>query len=258
MRRGNSGAGCNPIFNGLAVLFLLMSCLTSVAYAVLFVDPQRNPVADLRPPTDIALLPIATLPGRPTATTTPLAPTLPPEWTPTDTATVTNTPLASETPSETPTRTNIPPTKTSTPTATRTRTVTPTGPTPTPSKTRSAFNYTKTTDSPAYLPNFANSNQCQWLGISGQVFDLERKGAQGLIVRVTGPNGFDASSITGSFQKYGPSGFEVALGTAPVDSTGYRIVLQNGAGQALSETITVQTFNDCRRNQIIFNFEQNH
>lgn len=136
--------------------------------------------------------------------------------------------------------------------------LTPDPRTPTPTRTLSPFNFTKTSDSPAYLPNFANSNGCAWLGISGQVFDLERKGALGLIVRVTGSNGFDASTITGSFQKYGPSGYEVTLGIAPVDGTDWYIQLQNGSGQALSETINLQTFNDCQRNHMIFNFEQNH
>ena len=130
--------------------------------------------------------------------------------------------------------------------------------TPTPTRTLSLFPYTKTNDSPAYLPNFANSNGCAWFGIAGQVFDLERKGVLGLIVRVTGPNSFQANAITGSVPRYGASGWEITLGTTPVDSNDYRIQLRNGAGQPLSDLIVVPTFAECNRNHIIFNFEQNH
>ena len=255
MRRSNTGAGCGPIFTVLAALFALLTCLTGVAYAAIFIDPQLNPVAELRPATEIVLLPISTLAG---PTPTPLLPTLPPEWTPTDTPTITNTPLPTDPATVTPTRTNIPPTRTPTPTNTRTPTPTNTGPTPTPSRTRSAFNYTKTADSPAYLPNFANSNGCGWFGVAGQVFDLERKGVLGLIIRVTGPNSFQADAITGSVPKYGASGWEITLGTTPVDSGDYRIQLRNGAGQALSDNIVLTTSKECNRNHVIFNFEQNH
>lgn len=258
MRRSNSGAGCGPTFTVLAAVFALLTCLTGIAYAVLFADPQLNPVAALRPPTEVALLPISTLAGPASSTPGSLLPTLPPEWTPTDTPTITNTPPPTDPATQTPTRTPNPPTKTATPTVTRTPTPTNTGPTPTPSKTRSAFNYTKTADTPAYLPNFANSNGCAWFGVSGQVFDLNRLGALGLIVRVTGPNSFQADSITGGAPKYGASGFEITLGTTPVDSSDYRIQLRNGAGQALSDNIVLTTSKECNRNHILVNFEQNH
>lgn len=137
-------------------------------------------------------------------------------------------------------------------------TATPDPRTPTPTRTLSPFNYTKTVDSPAYLPNFANSNGCAWHGISGQVFDLERKGILGLIVRVSGPNNFLADAISGSNQRYGASGYEITLGIAPIDSNEFRIQLRNGAGLALSDSIVVPTFAQCNKNHIIFNFEQNH
>ncbi|MGQ0601899.1 MAG: hypothetical protein ACT4QE_09415 [Anaerolineales bacterium] len=130
--------------------------------------------------------------------------------------------------------------------------------TPTPTITLSPFNFTKTNDSPAYLPNFANANGCAWHGISGQVFDLDRRGVLGLIVRVTGPNSFQNDTLTGSVPKYGPSGYEITLGAAPIDSNDFRIQLWNGAGQALSDSIVVPTFAQCNKNHIIFNFAQNH
>ena len=79
-----------------------------------------------------------------------------------------------------------------------------------------------------------------------------------MLVRVTGPNNFQADAITGSVRKYGASGWEITLGVAPVDSYDYRIQLRNGAGQALSDLIVVPTSSRCNQNHIIFSFEQNH
>jgi hypothetical protein len=130
--------------------------------------------------------------------------------------------------------------------------------TPAPTRTLSLFQFNITPDTPAYLPNFANSHGCAWFGVSGQVFDLNYTGILGLIVRVTGPGNFQADTITGSAPKYGASGFEVTLGATPIDSNDYRIQLRNGAGQALSENYVLVTSSQCNRNHIIVNFEQNH
>lgn len=261
-RKRNNGTrvGCGVIFNLLAAFFLLLSCLSLGATAVLFADPQLNPIAELRPATELADLSEPTLALLPfqTATYTPVFPTLPPEWTATHTPTVTNTPLASNTPTETPTRTPIPPTRTFTPTPTLTRTPTPTGPTATFTNTKSQFRFTLQPGSPAAVPNIANSNGCNWFGVSGRVFDLQNRDVVGLSVRVEG-GGLVVEALTGSQPKYGPSGWEVPLGNAPQATTNtYRVQLRESTGQALSEVVVLQTFNDCNRNQIIINFVQNH
>lgn len=261
-KKQRAGAGCGTIFNLLAAGLVLLSCLSGTVYAALFADPQLNPIAGLRPPTELAQLGVATLiPTRAPATSAPptsSVPTLPPAWTATATGTVTNTPPPSATLSETPTRTSVPPTRTFTPTATKTPTATATGPTPTPSNTRSAFQYTLQRGSPAYVANIANSNGCSWFGLSGQVFDLQNRGMVGLTVHVEG-GGISYDAITGSAPRYGNSGWEAFLGNAPVASTNtYKVQLRNGAGQPVSETIVITTFQDCNRNQIILNFNQNH
>lgn len=260
------GAGCGVVFNILAGLLLLMTCLSGAAYAALFVNPGLNPIPGLRPggdalagvPTLVPTRPRGGQGGTPSADGTSFIPTLPPAWTATNTPTVTLTPLASHTPTETATRTAVPPTATTTFTPSKTPTPTATGPTPTPSNTRSAFGFTLQPGSPAYIANIANTNGCNWFGISGQVFDLQNKGVVGLFVRVEG-GGVSFDSPTGSAPKYGSSGYEVSLGTAPATTTGtYKIQLRNGAGQPLSDTYVVPTFQDCNRNQVLINFVQNH
>lgn len=257
-----AGAGCGVIFNGLAIVLVVAACLSGAAYAALFANPQLNPIAELRPPTDLPAVQVATLipTGGPIAavSVTPAVPTLPPAWTSTATGTVTNTPPASQTPTVTPTRTSVPPTRTPTFTPSRTPTATATGPTPTPSNTKSAFQYTLQAGSPAYVTNIANSNGCSWFGLSGQVFDLQNRGVVGLIMHVEG-GGISYDAVTGSAPKYGTSGWEAFLANAPVASTNtYKVQLRNGAGQPASETIVLTTFQDCNKNQIIINFIQNH
>jgi hypothetical protein len=264
MRKSKArGAGCGVVFNLLAALLLIMSCLAGLAVTALFINPQLNPVGALRPPAaEGGDLPTR-VPTRPaivavTPTSAGLVPTLPPAWTATNTATVTNTPRASNTPTATATRTAIPPTRTYTPTSSRTPTPTATGPTPTPSNTRSAFQFTLQTGSPAYTANIDNANGCSWFGISGQVFDLQNRGVIGLIVRWEGPNNTSGEAITGSAPKYGQSGYLIPLGNGPVASTNtYKVQLRNGSGQPLSEVVVLATFQDCNRNQILINFVQN-
>ncbi len=267
MRKRNTGSGLGMLFNLLAALFLVMSCLSGLVTAALFFNPDLNPIASFRPlPGDDEPLPTpAAVIGSGTAVTpgpTSALPTLPPEWTATNTPTITNTPLASNTPTLTPTETGVPPTRTFTPTATHTVTPTPTGPTPTASRTRSAFQFTLQPGSPAYLANFANNQGCNWFGVSGQAFDLKNKDISGLIVHVDGPSGLSIDALTGSAQKYGTSGFEFTLGTTPADTTNaYKIQLRNGSGQPLSDSITFQTLGNCSanpRNHTIINFLQNH
>ncbi|MCS6909827.1 MAG: hypothetical protein NZM11_04560 [Anaerolineales bacterium] len=259
-RNNGVRVGCGVIFNLLAAFFLLLSCLSLGATAALFANPQLNPIAKLRPATELADLGLPTLAVLPfqTATHTPVFPTLPPEWTATHTPTVTNTPPATNTPTETPTRTPILPTRTFTPTPTFTRTPTPTGPTPTFTNTKSQFRFTLQPGSPAAVPNIANSNGCNWFGVSGRVFDLQNREVVGLIVRVEG-GGLAVEALTGSQPKYGPSGWEVPLGNAPQATTNtYRVQLRESTGQPLSEVVVLQTFNDCNRNHILINFVQNH
>lgn len=268
-KQRSAGAGCGLILNALAVLLLLAACLSGAGFAAVFINPQLNPIAELRPATGLPERPPATLvptvappaPATatlPAATATPALPTLPPAWTATSSPTASRTPPPSVTPTETASRTSLPPTRTPSQTPSRTPSATATGPTATPSRTRAPYSYMLQTGSPAYVPNVANANGCSWFGLSGQVFDLNNRGVVGLILHVEG-GGISYDAVTGSAPKYGPSGWEAFLGNAPVATTNtYQVQLRNGAGQQVSENVVLTTYQDCNKNQIIINFVQNH
>jgi hypothetical protein len=254
-------------FNALAVVLVVFSILDLAVVALVFVMPNLVPVA-FRAPTEPVLF---TIQPPPTATVTPsagptsltpeLALTFPPTWTPPGTPTVTNTRPPSETPTETPTETPRP-TGTLTPTVTltpsKTQTFTPTGPTPTPSRTLSPFNYLMQNGHPTYMQNWANTAGCSWLGIAGQVFDLSGRSVQGLYVHLEG-GGLNVDAPTGAKPAYGPSGYELYLTDHVVNTTDiYKVQLRDSAGKALSDWYLVPTFQDCAKNLILVNFEQNH
>ncbi len=267
MRRGSGS-----IFSLLAGLMLVLSCLTLGCVGVLFARPQLNPIPAMRPVAgvdDFGVLPTLVIPPTPTPTSGGGFPTLPPEWTATQTPTITQTPLASVTRTETPTRTEPAPTGTITQTPTITRTPTATGPTPTASNTRppSGAQFTLQNDRITYLSNFANPTAgCNWYGIAGQVLGLSGEAVIGYSVKLEG-GGLNFSSLTGSKQAYGPAGYELAIGTTPTDTTNtYKVQLFNLSGQAVSDQITVATFANtvspsgsvtCPRNLALVNFVQN-
>ena len=135
--------------------------------------------------------------------------------------------------------------------------VTP-GLSPTPTRTRSPFQFTLQDGNPVYLKNFANTAGCNWLGIAGQVFDLNGNVMLNLIVHLEG-GGLNVDTITGTRIEYGPGGYELYLGNTPINTADvYRIQLRTSVGQPLSDVYVVPTFADCNRNLILANFVQNH
>lgn len=280
--RRPAGAGClTSVFNLLTVVMLVLTCVVGAVVAVLF---QNNRFlayvpggSDFLPITVPEMAQVLVAPILVTATPGPsptldpehlVFPTLPPEWTPVDTATVTHTPLPyTETPvpTETPGRLTRTPTPTATPTATDTRTptatptVTPAGPTPTATNTRSPQAYTLQTGSPTYLSNFLNNAGCKWFGLAGRAFALDGSVIIGLTVKVRAGDSDLPTVQTGSSPAIGTGGYEVYLADHPIAATDvYKIQLFNNTGTALSEQYTIPTFGDCTRNLVMVNFVQNH
>jgi hypothetical protein len=113
--------------------------------------------------------------------------------------------------------------------------------------------------SPTYLPNFAHAELgCNWLGLAGQVFDLEQQPVKNLIVEVGGQlNGADLPvlSLTGLAPQYGPGGYEVTLTDRPAASrNSLWVQVFDLSGRPLSEMVYFDTFAGCGRNLILFNF----
>jgi hypothetical protein len=251
------------VFNILTALLLLLTVAAIACYATAFVSPDIIP--GILRPEEAALLATAAPPATiaPSATARdfgvlPSAWTATPTGTPTGTATPRNTPTITPTPSLTPTfnPTNTP-TPTHTPTSTPTETPTP-GPSPTPTNTRSPYPFTLDQNSPMYTANYANNAGCNWMGVAGQVFDLngDPVGTGAYLVWVT-EGGINQQVLTGDALAYGPSGWEVFIFDRPRVST-HRIQLFSPSGTPVSEVYEFTTRASCNQNLVLINFVQNH
>ena len=251
---------------GVITILLLIATAAVVIFLVLVLVTPDNFLAGLfgsesEPPPTL----LATAAAPPTFTPTPI-PTetpsvdIPPTHTPipeqdTPTPVPINTLRPTLTPSITPTF--PPPTPTKTPTPTPTDTPTP-GPTPTATSTRSPFPFTKDVVSPQYLQNYANAAGCNWMGIAGEVFDLEGNPVPHGQYRVhIWESGIDQRPTVGDAPAYGPSGYEQFLFDAPRVQD-QNVQLETSNGTAVSQVYRVQTRASCNQNLLYFIFLQNH
>lgn len=231
------------VWSCLTVLVLLAVLAVVCVFLVLFTNPYSafNPFP---PPTQA--LPV----GLPTETPTQAMITLPPSWTPIPSAT-------------------LPSTETPTPTETLPATPTPITLTPTPTATlpppSGGYPYEVRTGSPRAIPNIYHPElACTWMGVGGQVVDMNDAPVTGLIIRLGGEASgieFDENTytLTGVALNYGRAGYEFTLADQPVASSGELwIQLLNQAGVPLSEKVPFNTFADCEQNLIIIDFKQVH
>jgi hypothetical protein len=150
--------------------------------------------------------------------------------------------------------------KTQTPTKTETLTPTATK-TIIPSSTIDHGNwvYKTQTGSPKYSTNFAHPNlACNWSGVAGQIFGPGGAPQSDVVVVITGAvNGvpYDLLGFSGSAVLYGASAFEVEFPDGPVKTTDSLVIqLFDLEGNALSAAFPFDTFTDCDKNLIVFNF----
>lgn len=259
--------GClGSMLNVLTAALLALAVLAVLGVVIVFVSPNVLGALGVStgPEPDRPLPTVAAVAALPSVTSTPTAPALLPTWTPMpDRATATSAPTNTRSPTLTPSLTPIFPTRTPTPTSTPTPTNTPTetpiGPTPTSSPTRSAFPFTKTDNSPFYLQNYANNAGCQWLGIAGEVLDLNRNPVPpgSYRVHVWGPGIGDRYLDVGTATDYSPSGWEQFVNDSPVVRD-YNLQLETPNGTAVSQVYTVTTRASCNQNLVRFDFVQNH
>ncbi|HEY45359.1 MAG: hypothetical protein AMJ88_18620 [Anaerolineae bacterium SM23_ 63] len=219
------------ILNLLTVLALLATVIVSLGFIVTFINPYWG-INPYPPPTIPPTL------GSPTPTVTP-AKTLPPAWT----LTPTNTPLASETPEPT-----------DTPIATETPDVTET-----PVAVEMPF--ALQVGSPARMPNFVNDEGCNWMGMYGQVFDLDNSPILNLGVHLMGEleglEEIDLYALTGSAPDLGPGAYLFNIADQPIASEeDLWIQLDDGSGGLLSDVIYIDTSDSCEENLIMVNFRQ--
>jgi hypothetical protein len=257
-------------FVSLLTILIAVAAIAVVLLLVYVLITEDNFITDLFGASQEEPLPtlIATLGPLPTATEVQeMADTgaeseivLPPTLTPARAQEATraaplNTLAPTLTPSVTPTF--PPPTPTRTPTPTPTDTPTP-GPSATATATFSPFPFTKDLTSPQYLQNFANSAGCNWMGVAGEVLDLDGNpvGTGQYVVHVW-DSGIDQRVKVGDAPAYGPSGYEQFIFDAPRVQE-HSIQLETSNGTAVSQVYRFQTRASCNQNLIWFIFVQNH
>ncbi len=146
------------------------------------------------------------------------------------------------------------PTGTSTPAPTGTQTATPAQTlTLTPTITPSTFRYTVQEGYPRYV---AYPGGCNWMGFSGQVFDLNRQLVIDVVVHI---GGVDYLTLGGASLEYSIPGWVQKVADQPSSTQGYYTVqLQDAMGNPLSERVAVSTAGNCAQNMVLINFIQNH
>jgi len=185
---------------------------------------------------------------------------------------VTITPLEPETPTAiTSTSTQMPELFTSTPT--QAATDTPDRLTRTPTLTLTPILVLKPSatqallgaqiGSPIGIPNFTHPDlACQWMGLAGQVFDIDDIPIKDLVIEVGGTLGGQpifGLAITGQSEAYGLGGYEIILGDEPIASDG-TIWAQvfDLDGNAISSPTYFSTYAGCDQNLILLNFVQTY
>jgi hypothetical protein len=231
IKRRRRGSNFSLILNLLTLLVLLATLGIGGALGALLFEPYL-PYNPFPPP------PLPPTLGFPTATNTPEI-YLPPTWTGTPTHTATPTAMPTETP----------------------------GPTETPVPTSQGTDgvpgdaaFVLQSGSPLSLPNIVNDRGCDWMGVGGQVFDLNRAPISGLGVRITGELGglpISLDTLTGSADELGPAGYAFDLADRPIASSGTLFIqLNDTAGVPLSDRIALTTFDTCDANFIMVNWNQ--
>lgn len=232
------GSSSGIIWNLLTVLVVIGAvCLLSY-FLMIFINPQSS--LNLYPPPTLPAL----LEQIPTATPTTFN-ELPATWTPTVTSlpTETNTPGPTNTATVTPTLFVLPsPTITPTPTATK----------------QPEFLLIGGVDYDRAGPT--NGRGCNWMGVGGNVIDLDGNAVQGLTVLLGGEyetKPIRKTAITGSAPAYGDGGYEFTIADDPGNSKETMYVqLFTPDGKAVSPQYLFRTYDDCSANLVRMDFQQ--
>jgi hypothetical protein len=101
---------------------------------------------------------------------------------------------------------------------------------------------------------------CDWLGVGGQVFDLQGSPVVGYTIQLGGDiNGtpIDMLSLTGTALQYGQAGYEFTMANKPaITKQSLWLQMLDQAALALSPKVYFDTFDGCEKNLILINFKQ--
>lgn len=133
---------------------------------------------------------------------------------------------------------------------------------PTPKTTNSAYSFVVQPGSPAYVSSviMRPDDECNWMGVGGQVVDMQGAPIVGLRVQLYGSlhGKIKAiTSLTGTVDRYGAAGYEITISDFPTASNHTLWVqLFNQSGGALSDKVYIDTFTGCEKNLTIIHFKQ--
>ncbi len=225
------------LWNVLTLLVIAGIVFVLVFFLVIFINPRAsfNPYP---PPT----LPVALV--LPTSTPIPTQPSA--------------TPVPSETLTPEPTATSAPPTITATLVGSglhATATATP--------QENAIYAFTLQS-APAAIDAsmlYPDRGGCKWMGVGGQVVDLQGRPVTGISVMLGGYAGdhtFDLTSLTGTALKYGEAGYEFTLANNASFSSneGLWVRLVDQQRLPLSPKVYFNTNEDCGKGLVIINFKQ--
>ncbi len=121
--------------------------------------------------------------------------------------------------------------------------------------------YITQTGTPLGMENFLHpSLACNWMGVAGQVFDINGQPQTGFVVQVGGElegSNILLLAITGGNTSVGVGGFEIVL-TDHVVASSHKLWIQlfNLDGKSLSDKVYFETYNDCDENLIVINLTE--
>jgi len=229
----------NALFGGTVLILILVFWI------------YLNPQAPINPYPPVVIPPTIVLP------TSTITPTITETQLPTKTPLPSVTPLPSETPQPTVTPFSL---DTLSPAALKTEQAMIT-----PSATNGPmgpYSYIVQPGNPVAISSsiMRPESDCKWMGVAGQVIDLDDAPVLGLRVQLYGSLHGDVKAITslsGTVNRYGPAGYEITINDFPTDS--YHTLwlqLYTQAGGAISEKVYLDTSASCDKNLIIVNFKQ--
>lgn len=102
---------------------------------------------------------------------------------------------------------------------------------------------------------------CNFLGVAGQVFDVNGMPVNGLRIHVTGTlagNAVSELGVTGAATQYGTGlYYEIQLADTPTVSEGtLQIAVLDANDQPISPRVTFSTTDSCQQNLILINFSE--